>query len=609
MAPFANAFRYFAIFRGYLGKRLYLVSFLTLLAAATEGLGVALLLPLLLLLGVQQGDSSATGSTSGAGASSLEGLIQQVVTVLGIQDSMAGILIFISLVFLLKGVLKFAEGGYRSHLQAQLMEEVQSRLFDRYATMDYEYYSRYNAGHFTNLIGVQIPKVGTSFDRYQRFLGALITVAAYFIFAFLISWPFASMATMAGIAMLVVFRGLTRRVREWSRRGAVEHGTLNHFMVQTMQAFKYLAATAQIGPLRTEILKSIRRLASYQRKKEIAWAFTESLQEPLAVAVLIVIIVVQVALLNQALAPVIVGLVLIYRAMGQLVLVQGHWQSMTQEVGSLENVEDELERVGRNQEATGAVTVGPLRQGITVQHVSFGYDKAPAGYIIKDVTLTIPANRTIAIVGESGAGKSTLVDLLTLVLRPQLGEIAIDGVPSRQVEVHSWRAQIGYVAQDTVVFDDSVANNICLWRGDYASNPEVRRNVELAAARAGAEEFIVALSDGFTTRVGDRGVRLSGGQRQRLFIARELYKNPRLLILDEATSALDSESELVVKETVDQLKGSTTVVIIAHRLSTIRNADYIYVLDQGRLIEQGTYDELTFAHGGAFNRMVALQQL
>ena len=229
--------------------------------------------------------------------------------------------------------------------------------------------------------------------------------------------------------------------------------------------------------------------------------------------------------------------------------------------------------------------------------------------VLEDIEITIPANGTVAIVGESGAGKTTLADLLTLILRPQRGHLTVDGVPHDQIEISSWREQIGYVSQDTVVFDDTVANNICLWRGDYAIDQEVRNNVEQAAARAGATEFINALNDGFNTHVGDRGVRLSAGQRQRLFIARELYKNPRLLILDEATSALDSESELVIKDSVEQLRGLTTIVIIAHRLSTIKNADYIYVLDKGRIVEQGSYEELAFTHGGTFNRMVALQRL
>lgn len=185
----------------------------------------------------------------------------------------------------------------------------------------------------------------------------------------------------------------------------------------------------------------------------------------------------------------------------------------------------------------------------------------------------------------------------------------IDGVPQNDVDLNSWRSQIGYVSQETVIFDDTIANNIALWRGDYNSDPEIRSNIEKAAERAYAKSLIEELPEGFNTVVGDRGIRLSGGQRQRLFIARELYKNPRLLILDEATSALDSESELVIEESIDQLKGSTTVVIIAHRLSTIRNADYIYVLDRGQIVEQGTYDELVTVDAGRFKRMAALQSL
>jgi ABC-type multidrug transport system fused ATPase/permease subunit len=613
MFPFQNIHRYLRTFRRYLGKRLYVVSLLTLLAATTESLGIAFLLPLLALLGVNQANNGNPGSqaagTAGGAASSLEALVLDVVSALGIRNSLGGILAFICLIFLLKGILKFAEGAYKSHLQAKLLRAVQTELVSAYCTMAYGFYTRHGAGHFSNLISVQVPRVATAFDRYKRFQAALITVIAYFTFAFLISWPFASMATLAGIAVLLVFRRLSGHVRQWSQQEAVEHGTLNHLLVQTLQAYKYLASTSQIGFLRTAVLKSISRVAGLERKKEIAWSFTEASQEPLAVMLLVLIIVVQVRILNQPLAPVVVGLVLLHRAMGQLVQVQGHWQLMMQEVGSLEIVEEELARVESNQEVTGRTILEPLGRGIRLDHVSFEYGDAGGRNVLEDLAITIPANQTIAIVGESGAGKTTLVDLLTLILRPQRGSLIFDGIPHEDVDVTSWRRQIGYVSQDTVVFDDSVANNICLWRGDYATDAEVRRNVELAAARAGAKKFIDALSEGFDTRVGDRGVRLSAGQRQRLFIARELYKNPRLLILDEATSALDSESELVIKESVEQLKGLTTIVIIAHRLSTIKTADYIYVLDRGRIIEQGTYEELAFAHGGTFNRMVALQQL
>lgn len=215
----------------------------------------------------------------------------------------------------------------------------------------------------------------------------------------------------------------------------------------------------------------------------------------------------------------------------------------------------------------------------------------------------------VAFVGESGAGKSTLIDTLTLLLRPKKGNVFIDGLNAVEIDKDSWRSQIGYVSQETVVFDDTIANNICLWKGDYRKDENVRKRVEEAAKRAYAHRFIETLQDGYETTVGDRGVRLSGGQRQRLFIARELYKNPKLLILDEATSSLDTESERYIQKSIDSLKGSMTVVIIAHRLSTIKNADLIYVLDDGEIIEQGSYDELSNDEKSRFSKMVAIQSL
>ena len=240
--------------------------------------------------------------------------------------------------------------------------------------------------------------------------------------------------------------------------------------------------------------------------------------------------------------------------------------------------------------------------------MDFRYDDSDEN-ILKSVNIQIPVNKMIAFVGESGAGKSTLIDTLTLLLKPQNGNIYIDGIDSSEIKVSSWRSQIGYVSQETVVFDDTVANNICLWKGDYENDPDVRDRVEKAAQRAYADEFIQNMSLGYQTVVGDRGVRLSGGQRQRLFIARELYKNPNLLILDEATSSLDTESERYIQKSIDALKGSMTVVIIAHRLSTIKNSDLIYVLEKGQIIESGTYNELSLNSESRFAQMVAIQSL
>jgi ABC-type multidrug transport system fused ATPase/permease subunit len=260
------------------------------------------------------------------------------------------------------------------------------------------------------------------------------------------------------------------------------------------------------------------------------------------------------------------------------------------------------------QEESGPRRLPALSEGIAFDDVCFAYDE-DEGDVLHDINIEIPVNQTVALVGESGAGKSTLVDMLTLMLRPRSGEIFIDGVPGTEIDLASWRSQIGYVSQETVVFDDTIANNIHLWEGDIGDDSALRERVVDAAKRAHAHHFIQDLPDGYDTVVGDRGVRLSGGQRQRLFVARELFKHPNLLILDEATSDLDTASEQHIQSSIDALQGEVTVVIIAHRLSTVKNADRVYVLDEGRVVEEGPYHELRMRENGQFREMVEMQSL
>jgi subfamily B ATP-binding cassette protein MsbA len=312
------------------------------------------------------------------------------------------------------------------------------------------------------------------------------------------------------------------------------------------------------------------------------------------------------AVLDQPLAPILVALLLFYRTLMVVLQTQTFWQSGLKQIGGLELVRDEFAAQQRHREPDGDVDAPALSDSIMVDHVAFGYgeDREDA---LRDVSLEIPARTTVALVGESGAGKSTLADLLTLMLKPRCGRVLIDGVPGERIRVESWRRQIGYVSQETVVFNDSVANNICMWEGDPKQDPRLMARIRRAASQAHIAEVIEALPDGYETMIGDRGLRLSGGQRQRLFIARELFREPRLLILDEATSALDSESERAIQSSIDALRGTITVVMIAHRLSTIRNADYVYVFDRGRLIEHGTYGELRSRENSKLGHLIAMQ--
>lgn len=579
---------------------MYLVFVLTVATALAQGFGITLLLPLL--------QASQTTSGSPENMSTAERLLQDLLQWMGIADSMTGILGFIAVVFIGKGLLQFANGGYQGYLQSRLLRELKRKLFDAYQRMDYRYYIERNTGHFINVINQQVNLFFSSFSSFASFLTQVVTTISYFAFAFAITWKFSLMAIGVGLILFGLFRRLNVYVRELSRKRSSEMSQLNKLLVQGLQSFKYIASTNQGGHLRSGVTESIRRLTHYIFRQRIAGAFTSALKEPFSVLLIVGLIAIQVTVFEAPVAPIFVALLLFHRGMQALISMQSGFQAMMDRAGAVEMVDDEFKEVQHHQEPQGEHRLAPLESSISFENATFSYDESE-GPVLRDINLTIPANTTVAFVGESGAGKSTLVDLVTCMLKPQEGKLLIDGTPSNEIDLASWRSQIGYVSQETVVFDDTIANNICLWAGDIEEDEALRERVQDAARRAHADHFIQDLPDGYQTTVGDRGVRLSGGQRQRLFIARELFKQPNLLILDEATSALDTESERYIQDSIDALKGEMTVLIIAHRLSTIKNVDRVYVMEEGQVVEAGSYEDLRYRDESRFRSMVEMQSL
>jgi ABC-type multidrug transport system fused ATPase/permease subunit len=568
---------------------------LSLFIGLIESVGILLLIP------VFQGFDN---KDLAQGGDQISVFIYEVLLKLGLPDSTVSVLSIIAIVFIVKGLLVFITLSYDAFLRSQLIKELRKDLNIMYSNMDYEHFTEKDTGYFINIINAQIKSTLVSFDGLVTFVTQFVYALVYVSIAFVVAWNFGLMVLVIGFLIFYFFKFINRYVVKLSRHVAEEEGNLTKLLIQALHAFKYLIATNQNNKFITKINKSIKNLANYQMRSGIAYAFTSSVREPITVASMIVIMIAQLTINDQPLAPILVSMLLFYRGLNSILGVQSSWQRTLESIGSMEMVHKEFENQKNHQVTDGKLAIQKFKNQIKFENVFFKYSPN-SNNTIKNANIEILANTSVAFIGHSGSGKSTLIDLITLIIKPSQGRLLIDGLDSNSIELSSWRSQIGFVSQDTIIFDDTIANNICLSddRTFHSMN-----DIVAAAKKAHLSDFIDSLAQGYDTRVGDRGVLLSGGQKQRLFIARELYRNPKILILDEATSALDSDSESNIQKSIDDLKGKMTVVIVAHRLSTIKNVDYVYILNDGDIVESGSYDSLRNDSFSNLNKLIKLQK-
>lgn len=292
---------------------------------------------------------------------------------------------------------------------------------------------------------------------------------------------------------------------------------------------------------------------------------------------------------------------LFYQIINPLKSLSNAFFNMRKGTAALDRIQDLLDAENTIKEIAQPVAIKAFRSGIEFRNVSFSYGEK---VILENINLSIPKGKTVALVGASGAGKSTLADLIPRFHDATKGEILVDGINVKDLNLFQYRKLIGVVSQEPILFNDTIEENIKLGIGGKS-----REEIIQAARIANAHDFILRKSEGYKTRVGDRGVKLSGGERQRVTIARAVLKNPPILILDEATSALDTESEQLVQYAINNLMKNRTSIVIAHRLSTIRHADEIIVMHQGHIVERGTHDTLMHLENGYYQNLVRMQQL
>ena len=578
--PLFDLFGYIRIFQYYLGAKMYFIFLFSTLASLLEGFGILMLLPLLESLGSMKKSTGTSGAFSE--------FLYKIIDFLGLPPSAVSVLFLITVIFIFKGILSFVAFTINAYLIGTLLKNIKVDLFELYTNMSYSYYASKNTGDFINLIAEQPNRAIESFKQLILFGSHFINTVVLITLAFGISYSFGLLAVVAGLILLALFLRMNSFVQGLSRINAKENSILNKWLVQVLHGFKYLVSTNQIKKLKLNIFSSIKILTSNQVKSGIAGGFTQAIREPIAVVLIIVIIYFQLIVFQQRLEPILVSIALFYRALNSTLAVQSAFQGTFQLIGSMELINEEYRNQNLNHVDKGEIKINDFKKSLVFKNVFFRYPKSEND-CLKDLNLEIPVNSSIGVVGESGAGKTSLVDLIALLYPLRKGSITIDGISSHKIEKESWRNQISYISQDTVIFDDTISNNITMW----GKTTDVHQaEIKAVAKQANILDFIESLPNGFQTRVGDRGIQLSGGQKQRIFIARELFRKTPLLILDEATSSLDSKAERNIQKSIENIQGKLTLIIIAHRISTLKNVDKIVLIKKGRISQMGTYNEL-----------------
>lgn len=587
---FAAFLYHLRFFHALVGWRFYVLVVLTIAMSWSEGVAIALLLPLL--------------SGGGGNGTAIGAMVGRVLSFLHVPGTTEGVLTALVLFAFVKAGLSFGTVAWQYHISSKLTQDLRRTLLNKLLKVDYRWILGQNLSRLSVVIAGESATVSSGFLAFSKLFPHGITAAT---FVGIVAWEDVRLAAViiafgAGLFWAqTIPRRLTRRFAAKNNDEAIGMGSL---MLQLLFSYKYLAATASLDRLHPRLLLAIRRITVLGYKLGITAAFSGAFPQPLVALVLAGILL----WLNQTagaggVSAGIVVLIYLYRAMNEISAMQGQWQAFSASIPSIAAVRTLDADFVTNREQSGIEAPGPLQQSIRFENVHFQYDDKE---VLSGVDLEIPKNSLVALVGASGAGKTTIADLLTGLLKPSTGSIRIDGRDLQDLDIREWRSRIGYVPQDPPMFTATVAENICFYSCDPAE-PSCRKRIIEAGTRALCPEFVDGLSAGWDEPVGERGNRLSGGQRQRIAIARELFKDPEILILDEATSALDAESEHLFRQTLESLRGSITGVVIAHRLSTVKACDRVFVLHAGQMVEQGSVVELLNREGSRFRELARLQ--
>ena len=577
----------------------------SLVAAGLEVFSLTLLVPFLNALWSK--DAVALAPTVRTGGS-LDRIAQAQSWLIGLfldradpMGSMKAVIIAILVITAAKNVFSWMAGQLGASMQEYVTRDLRDSVFRHLVRLPLSYFHTTKAGQIIARILVDTEQTKAVITEIvtrtiQNLAQVIVTIVVLIVW----NWRLAVLSLVIAPLLTAGLQPILKRLRRAHRELRSEYGEITSVLQETVSGMRLVKAFRGEPYEGSRFVKAShgysRGMVRVTRVALLSQPLTEMIGT--SIAVLILWIGAKDVFGGKMDPSVLIAfMILVMRLLPPLKQLSQAPTTAQQSFAAAERLFDVIDRP--LEPDSGTTIVNRLRDSVTFEHVTFAYDDGP---VLQDISFTARRGEVVALVGPSGAGKTTLVDLIPRFYQPTVGRVLIDGVDSRDLTLASLRSLTGIVSQDTVLFNDTVRNNIAYGSAARYSDAQI----EAAGRAANAHEFIVSLPAGYNTILGERGTRLSGGQRQRIAIARALLTDPPILILDEATSSLDTESERLVQEAIDRLLSGRTVFVIAHRLSTVVHANLILVLEGGRVVERGTHHEL-LARGGSYHRLHSLQ--
>lgn len=514
-------------------------------------------------------------------------------------------LLAVILTIILKNLTTYIRALLSVAFTRSLTNSIKSEMFETLMDSDLDFFTKVKVGDLTKRLGSDTAQCTQTINAYINLVTQLLTILLFVSILISISWQLTLIASLLAVLISGINQLFIRQSKKFGVLLNRQQKTYGIKVIETLSGIRLIKSVSSEDREYKQLRKLMLSLEEIALKAKMNQALIAPVNEITSIITVISILLLGRTLFSDQVANVsailLTYLLVLFRLLPIVSGISGTRNQIAKGSASFDMALELWKRDNKPIMKPGSIPFQKVRRKIHFNKISFSYP-GNSNLVLKNIDVSVPKGKTLALVGGSGAGKSTFADLLPRFYDPTSGSITIDGIDLREFDITSLRRKTGIVSQTTHLFNDTVRNNIFYARPDATEDEMIK-----AAKQANAYDFILELPKQWETEIGDRGVMLSGGQRQRLAIARALLQDPEILILDEATSALDTVSERLVQEAIDNLSRDRTVLVIAHRLSTVQNADQIAVLERGELVEIGTHLELLEKEDGYYRRLYSIQ--